>query len=95
MSAISAANLQKDLFRYLDTAIEKNEVLSVSTQKGNVIILNAEQYQKQISAMERLEELEAIRQSDDDIVHGRVYSHEEVFAELRADAKKLMDGMSI
>jgi len=95
MSPISAASLKKDLFKYLDKTIEKNEVLSVSTQKGNVIILNAEKYQKQISDVERLEEIEAIRQADEDIANGRIYTHEQVFNELRSEAKALMDSMGI
>ena len=90
MSNVSAVNLQKDLFKYLDKTIEENEILNVSTQKGNVIILNAEAYQRQMSEMERLEELEAIRQADDDIAAGRVHTHEEVFGALRAKNKELL-----
>ncbi|MCL2796759.1 MAG: type II toxin-antitoxin system Phd/YefM family antitoxin [Firmicutes bacterium] len=95
MSSISATKLQKDLFMYLDKAIDENEVLNVSTQKGNVIILSAEIYQRQMSEMERLEELEAIRRSEEDFENGRVCTHEEVFGRLRAKAQRLMDGVNV
>ena len=89
MAPISAAVLKKDLIKYLDKTITENEILNVSTQKGNVIILNADRYyEATMSEAERLEELEAIRQADDDIAHGRVYTHEEVFGELRAMANE-------
>jgi PHD/YefM family antitoxin component YafN of YafNO toxin-antitoxin module len=90
MAPISANALQKDLFKYLDKTIVENEILNVSTQNGNVIILNAEVYNKKISEMERLEELEAIRQSDDDIANGRIHTHKEVFDQLRARNKELL-----
>ena len=95
MSPVSAANLKKDLFMYLERAIDGNEVLSVSTQKGSVVILNADKYyEERMTEAERLEELEAIRLSDNDISCGMVYNHEEVFNELRAEAKKLIDGVN-
>ena len=94
MSPVSAANLKKDLYKYLDRAIDKNEVLNVSTQKGSVVILNADRYyEERMSEAERLEELEAIRQADDDIANGRVFTHEEVFAELRAMANERLNGV--
>ena len=90
MAPISANALQKDLFKYLDRTIDEDEVLNVSTQKGNVIILNAEKYHRQMSEMERMEELEAIRQANDDIAHGRLFTVDEVFAELEAENKELL-----
>ncbi|GHV00598.1 hypothetical protein FACS1894211_08290 [Clostridia bacterium] len=37
---------------------------------------------------------EAIRQADEDYKNGTIYTHEQVFAELRAEAKKIIDGAS-
>ena len=91
MSPVSAANLKKDLYKYLDRAIDKNEVLNVSTQKGSVVILNADRYyEERMSEAERLEELEAIRQADDDIANGRYYPADEVFARLEARNKEML-----
>ncbi len=40
----NATNLRKNLFNFLDMVIEFNEVINVSTKKGNVVILNEEDY---------------------------------------------------
>ncbi|GHU98594.1 hypothetical protein FACS1894211_02600 [Clostridia bacterium] len=87
MAPISATTLQKDLFNYLNRTIDKNEILNVSTQKGNVIILNATKY-------EELEELEAIRQSDEDIANGRTYPQDEVYARLDAKIKARKEALN-
>lgn len=40
----NATNLRKNLFNYLDLAIDFNDVINVSTKKGNVIMLSEEEY---------------------------------------------------
>lgn len=40
----NATNLRKDLFNYLDLAIEFNDVINVNTKKGNVIMLSEQEY---------------------------------------------------
>jgi len=40
----NATNFRKNLFKYLDLAIDFNDVINVSTKKGNVIILSEEDY---------------------------------------------------
>jgi len=91
MSPVSAANLKKNLFKYLDRTIDENEVLSVSTQKGNIVILNAGRYYEEtMSETERLEELEAIRQGDEDIANGRFSAAADVFARLEARNNEML-----
>ena len=40
----NATNFRKDLFKYLDLALDFNDVINVSTKKGNVVILSEEDY---------------------------------------------------
>ncbi|HHV15777.1 MAG TPA: type II toxin-antitoxin system Phd/YefM family antitoxin [Gelria sp.] len=40
----NATNFRKNLFKYLDLAIDFNNVINVSTKKGNVVILSEEDY---------------------------------------------------
>lgn len=40
----NATNFRKNLFKYLDLAIDFNDVINVSTKKGNVVILSEEDY---------------------------------------------------
>lgn len=44
MSNINATNLRKNLFDSLDQVIQYNEPLTVSTKKGNAVILSEEDY---------------------------------------------------
>ena len=44
MSNTNATNFRKNLFGYLDTAIEFNDVINVNTKKGNVVVLSEEDY---------------------------------------------------
>ncbi|MDD3853982.1 MAG: type II toxin-antitoxin system Phd/YefM family antitoxin [Syntrophomonadaceae bacterium] len=40
----NATNFRKNLFKYLDLTIDFNDVINVSTKKGNVVILSEEDY---------------------------------------------------
>ncbi|MBR6901249.1 MAG: type II toxin-antitoxin system Phd/YefM family antitoxin [Synergistaceae bacterium] len=44
MQNITAINLSKNIFNVLDRAITNHEPFSVSTDKGNAVILNDEDY---------------------------------------------------
>ena len=44
MTNTNATNLRKNLFSYLDSAIEYNDIINVNTKKGNVIITNESEY---------------------------------------------------
>ena len=44
MTNTNATNLRKDLFSYLDSAINYNDVINVNTKKGNVIIISEAEY---------------------------------------------------
>ena len=51
MTNVNASNFRKDLFRYLDQAIIYNEPINIATKKGNVIILNEEEYRGMVETL--------------------------------------------
>ena len=40
----NATNLRKNLFGYLNSTIDYNDVVNVNTKKGNVVILSEQDY---------------------------------------------------
>lgn len=44
MTNTNATNLRKNLFDFLNLAIDCNDVINVNTKKGNVVILSEEDY---------------------------------------------------
>lgn len=44
MTNTNATNLRKNLFEYLNSAIEFNDIINVNTKKGNAVIMSEEEY---------------------------------------------------
>lgn len=44
MTNTNASNLRKNLFEYLNLAIDFNDVVNVNTKKGNAVILSEQEY---------------------------------------------------
>lgn len=44
MTNINITNFRKKLFEYVNQAIEFNDIISVSTKEGNVVVMNEEDY---------------------------------------------------
>lgn len=44
MTNTNATNLRKNLFEYLNQAVEYNDVINVSTKNGNAVIMSEEEY---------------------------------------------------
>lgn len=44
MTNTNATNLRKNLFNYLETAIDFNEVININTKKGNAILISETEY---------------------------------------------------
>ncbi|WP_315523502.1 type II toxin-antitoxin system Phd/YefM family antitoxin [Fusobacterium massiliense] len=57
MTNTNATNLRKNLFSYLDSAIEYNDIINVNTKKGNVIIINESEYNGLLKTLYLLSEL--------------------------------------
>ena len=44
MSNTNVTNLRKNLFEYLNSAVEFNDIINVNTKNGNAIILSEQEY---------------------------------------------------
>ncbi|MGF6906390.1 type II toxin-antitoxin system Phd/YefM family antitoxin [Fusobacterium sp. PH5-44] len=44
MTNTNATNLRNNLFSYLESAIEYNDVINVNTKKGNAVIISEAEY---------------------------------------------------
>lgn len=44
MTNTNITNLRRNLFEYLESAINYNDVINVSTKKGNAIIISEKEY---------------------------------------------------
>ena len=44
MTNTNATNFRKNLFEYLNLAIDFNDIINVNTKKGNVVIISEDEY---------------------------------------------------
>lgn len=44
MTNVNATNFRKNLFEYLNQAVDYNDVINVSTRNGNAIVMSEEDY---------------------------------------------------
>ena len=44
MTNINATNFRRNLFDYLNQAIEYNDVININTKQGNAVVLSEEDY---------------------------------------------------
>lgn len=51
MTNINVTNLRKDLYNYLNLAIDFNDIINVSTKKGNAVILSEEEYNSLVETL--------------------------------------------
>jgi len=61
----------------------KRPIVLTVNGKAEAIVQDAGEYQRLLDIAARADVYEALRQSDDDIAHGRMRPAEEVFAEFR------------
>lgn len=54
MPTINATNFRNDLFKYLEKTIECNDILKVSTKRGNAIIISESDYDDMVATLEIL-----------------------------------------
>ncbi len=72
MTNTNATNLRKNLFSYLDSTIEYNDIINVNTKKGNVIIISESEYNGLLETLYLLsdstmkEKLEVAKNATDD-----------------------------
>ncbi len=44
MTSVNATNFRKNLFEYLNSALDYNDIIQVSTKNGNAIVMSEEEY---------------------------------------------------
>lgn len=66
MSTINVTNFRNGLFKYLEKAIEYNDVLKVSTKKGNAVIISESDYNDMLATLEIISNKETL----ENIVNG-------------------------
>lgn len=54
MTNTNATNLRKNLFEYLNQAIEYNDIVNVNTKSGNAIIMSEEEYNGMVETLRLL-----------------------------------------
>lgn len=51
MTNTNATNFRKNLFEYLNSAVEFNDVINVNTKKGNAIIISESEYNNLVETL--------------------------------------------
>ncbi|MBC3803343.1 type II toxin-antitoxin system Phd/YefM family antitoxin [Acetobacterium fimetarium] len=51
MTNTNATNLRKNLFEYLNSAIDFNDVINVNTKKGNAVIISEAEYNSLVETL--------------------------------------------
>ncbi len=73
MTNTNATNLRKNLFLYLENAINYNDIINVNTKKGNAVILSENEYNGLLETLyllssssirERIEEVKKATKKD-------------------------------
>lgn len=44
MTNTNSTNFRKNLFEYLDMAIDYNDIITVNTKRGNAVVMSEEEY---------------------------------------------------
>ncbi len=61
MPTINATNFRNDLFKYLEKTIKYNDVLKVSTKKGNAVIISESDYDDMLATLEIMSNKETLQ----------------------------------
>jgi prevent-host-death family protein len=80
----SLTNFRRNSAKFLKQIKKsKQPVVLTVNGKAQAIVQDAEEYQRLLDIAARADVYEALRQSDDDIAHGRMRPAREVFDEMR------------
>ncbi len=44
MTNVNATNFRKNIFEYLSSAVDYNDIINVSTKSGNAVVMSEEEY---------------------------------------------------
>lgn len=65
MSSISATDFRNHLFKYLKKIVECNDILKISTKKGNVIVISESDYNNIIENLDIINNKNALNDIND------------------------------
>ena len=51
MTSVNATNFRKNLFEYLNSTLDYNDIIQVSTKNGNAIVMSEEEYNSLIETL--------------------------------------------
>ncbi|MDR3318573.1 MAG: hypothetical protein LBS99_03975 [Clostridiales bacterium] len=74
--------------KYLNGAVDSQDVITVAADNGNAVLTDAEAYARRQEILETIREL---NEADEEFARGEAFTYEEVFAELYriiAEAKR-------
>ena len=54
MTHVNITNLRKNLFDYVNQAVEYNDVINISTKDGNAVMISEEEYNTMMETLYRL-----------------------------------------
>ncbi|MDR3318033.1 MAG: hypothetical protein LBS99_01190 [Clostridiales bacterium] len=79
---LSAEAFLKNGRKYLNSAVDSKDVITVAADNGNAVIINEDEYAKTLELLEVLETLEALKEADEQLERGEILTMENVFGEL-------------
>ena len=67
MTNTNVTNFRKNLFEYINQAVEFNDVINVNTKKGNAIVMSEEEYNSLIETLRLTSNPEFVKEIKDSL----------------------------
>ena len=67
MTNTNVTNFRKNLFEYINQAVEFNDVINVNTKKGNAIVMSEEEYNSLIETLHLTSNPEFVKEIKDSL----------------------------
>lgn len=65
MSSVNATNFRNHLFEYLEEIIEYNDILKISTKKGNAIVISESDYNNIMETLDIMKNKDVLKDIKD------------------------------
>lgn len=67
MSSVNATNFRNHLFEYLEEIIEYNDILKISTKKGNAIVISESDYNNIMETLDIMKNKDVLKDIKDSL----------------------------
>lgn len=67
MTNTNVTNFRKNLFEYINQAVEFNDVININTKKGNAIVMSEEEYNSLIETLRLTSDPEFVKELKDSL----------------------------